>query len=503
MSDRHWTPGKIRVVTAAFLLCAALHFILQSVFRPLWFDEALSVMEFAMRPSIARIWLDYPIPNNHILFNLALRFFTDAQALVMPVSDLSFRLPSVLAALAAAPFLFMLWARRFGTAAALMIMLCLAGSVPFAVYATAVRGYFFGFVFTALAFECAARAFLRGRKYLWVGLFFLCSLAGVGVTPPNILSLWAAALLAAPAAGFWRGGRFKTLAALMAAPPVALALFYLPVAGQLIKAMSLGEGWRDKTAALMTVYGSFAWVFLPVIPLAAAGTVLAFGNKRFRGVVIKGALILLLPAPVILFLSPAPFPRVFFPLWPLWMIICGYAVGLLLRRLFKRPVSELILAAAAGLFLLFVWPAAERASAGFLSGRLTEKGALDDYFKPYYMSGFRPAETIAETAKIIGEPGVGAVPVYLTFAADHYSLLFYGKLKNLPEDIWVFDRPRKKAEAVRGAAFSLIICASESEAEETARRFDLGAPRLIFDNGLQKIFGSGKDPAQQRAQKNH
>ena len=43
--------------------------------RELWFDEALTLLNFMLPLNMAEIYLTYPIPNNQIVFTLMLKLW--------------------------------------------------------------------------------------------------------------------------------------------------------------------------------------------------------------------------------------------------------------------------------------------------------------------------------------------------------------------------------------------------------------------------------------------
>ncbi len=60
---------------------AAIVMSLGLLLRQLWFDEALTILEFMSHP-LHKIYLCYDIPNNHILFTSALNLWLSFQNLL-------------------------------------------------------------------------------------------------------------------------------------------------------------------------------------------------------------------------------------------------------------------------------------------------------------------------------------------------------------------------------------------------------------------------------------
>ena len=66
---------KVQLV-GLLTLCVSWTLLVPHLSRPLWYDEALTIIEFVTLPSFLEIFSYYPIPNNHIGFNVLLRFWT-------------------------------------------------------------------------------------------------------------------------------------------------------------------------------------------------------------------------------------------------------------------------------------------------------------------------------------------------------------------------------------------------------------------------------------------
>ena len=56
-------------IISGVLLCTLVFFVSGTyLVRPLWFDEALTVQNFALLDSVQSIYLNYVIPNNQLLY---------------------------------------------------------------------------------------------------------------------------------------------------------------------------------------------------------------------------------------------------------------------------------------------------------------------------------------------------------------------------------------------------------------------------------------------------
>ncbi len=452
---RHWT--------LAVTLLIAAHGLAACANRDLWFDEALTLMNFAMLRSAGEIYRQYVIPNNQILHTMLLHLYLAATPEKL---DFTFflRLLPCLTALGTLALLYALFRARAGSVTLLPLMTALAVSPPFRNYGTALRGYILSaFLLTAsvhFALSFAGRGGLRN----WA-LWFLCSLAAVGTIPSNLLALFGAVLYALPLCGTGCLRRKRTWI-LAATPAAAFAVFYLPIGRQLLQVFRLREGCRDGTAALTMTYAAAAVSFaVALIPVAIGAALRARGGRR-AGLFAVRALIPLLPVPACLLLPVAPFPRVFFVLWPLWLLLGAGALRRLrawmIRRRRRRTADAAALALTAAACL---WGLAlhDGGVGNFLSERFA-RGMDDDYFSPYYMRGeFRPRRLMSELA--------GRVPdapeaVYLSFKADPWALMFYGTLAGWSGDIWRFDGPRGQVRRLPPDAPVILHADDSKEAAE-------------------------------------
>ena len=65
---RRRLSGWMLALLAAAVTAALLN-------RDLWFDEALTLLHFALLPSVPAIWQAYVIPNNQLLHSVLLHFW--------------------------------------------------------------------------------------------------------------------------------------------------------------------------------------------------------------------------------------------------------------------------------------------------------------------------------------------------------------------------------------------------------------------------------------------
>ena len=417
--------------------------LLPELLRPLWFDEALTVQNFVLPGGFLDTYRNYAIPNNQLLYSLLLKAYVlVVQWLPLPF-DWVLRAFSLFGAVA----LLLFFGYRFrawpGSGAAALALAC---SLPFALFGVALRGYLWSalFVLLALAGGLDYARTGRGRDWLCYALGCLLALATI---PTNLLALAGVGCFLLP---LLLRSRLR-LAVAAATPFLMLLLFYLPIWSDFCRIAGWREGWNDRSAALLAVYGGFAAAF-PLLTLALPGIVRRGLNRRR----LLPALALLLPLPVVLLLQVAPFPRVFFPLFPLWLLLAGGAAAALAAR-FRRHAPTLLAALAVGSALWGVFtrwdPWREQLS------ELAGGGAVDDYFYPYHARPeFDPQGVIAR----LSDPAPPA-EVFCSFRSDPWSLMFYGRLHGW-ESAWMFDGPRGPVAELTPDA---VVILRPDEAPET------------------------------------
>ena len=277
--------------------------------RDLWFDEALTFLDFAQRGSPLVIYRSYVIPNNQILYTIALHYW--AQLLPPGIDPVFwFRLLSFFSGIATLLLLYRLFRVRLaGGTILLPVLAAMAVSVPFLIYATALRGYMQSALFVVLALHTALN--FAGKPDWKRGFWYaLASLGAVATIPSNLAVLAGVVLYALPLFGwgFWKRRAFWILAAI---PPAMFLLFYLPIFPSFLGCLRLGEGWNSGWGALLAVLAAFVYSFAMLL-LPGTGSLLALDRTGFKWVRAVRLLIWLIPLPMALLLKVAPFPRVFF-----------------------------------------------------------------------------------------------------------------------------------------------------------------------------------------------
>ncbi len=430
--------------------------------RQLWFDEALTVLNFACLDSPLAIYRNYVIPNNQLLFTILIHGWIRLVPDGFPL-DLWLRMPSLICAVALLVYI----ARRFGgmcgSLPLAIALTALATGTPFLVYATAVRGYMLSalLVMAALgsALDCAAS---DSRWPLF--RYALFSLGAVATIPSNLAGLAAAVLFALPSFGnaFWKKWRFYYLATI---PVLMLLAVYMPIYSRFRAVMRLGEGWRDGTASLWCILAAVIYTFAMLL-VPASGALMAFIRKRYKFIRTSRAVIWLLPLPAALLLPAAPFPRVYFPLFPVFALLIAGGIRDLSARNIRLRCRWSAAAWFGSLVLLAVawgWYSTSSAELRLAMSRRFGGRLGDDFFYGYYL---RPDHAPLEVGEVLRTFGIG--DVYFSFLSDPWAVMFYHRLSG-GEARYLFDGPRGVVSTLPTGA--LAVLRRDESPDEVARRF--------------------------------
>ena len=482
MPDSPNNRKRIWLIAIFVVVCGFIPGVRDALFRELWFDEALTIGQFMELPTIGAVYRSYIIPNNHIIYTICLKLWNCLSPDWLS-PDLYWRLFTVLTAAITVSVMFNRWRKRYGTITLALALFAFTCSLPFEIYATALRGYMLSMLWIVLALEFARAWCFKADWRAGAGYFVFCLLT-VGTIPSNLSALAGIVIFLFPYFGFRKifTGKFIYLAL---APLAATALFYLPLSRNVAKILKLHEGWDNGSDVVRVVYSSFALAFLPVIIAAAAGGIIYLctgGKKKF----LWPLLIFLLPLPLIFVRSPAPFPRIFITLWPLWiLLLCAgmkhFFAALLTQK--KRLASAGIL-----LTLAFAWGMFCHAYRAELASGLHARQDLDDFFSPYYMAPeYKPWSLIRKIKAVAGENGI---PVYVSFNAEPYVLMLYGRMAGIAPSRWLFDNPRGKVAILPPGCWVLIKTMElrRGELENIKKRFGVKTLKPLFQTGVYSVF---------------
>ncbi|MDD2478261.1 MAG: hypothetical protein PHS31_00050 [Victivallaceae bacterium] len=451
---------------AAVAVIAVQTILNQALFRDLWFDEALTFLNFAMLPDIAAIYKNYVIPNNQILFTVFLKYWSFYDpGLMMP--DLHMRLLSLIFAGSSLAVIYS-WHRYFSRCAVILTAVALALSLPFEIYAVALRAYMLSLFLLLLCISIAFRI-ERTANWRYYVAYFFASLAAVAALPSNIVALGGIALWFMP---LRKTTKQQKLGWLMLAvlPILAMAMFYIPLTRQLRMILALREGWNNAFCAAIAFYAAFGLSFLPLLITVRSQKTLSL---------LKTFAVIMLPLPFFLLRTPAPFPRIFFPYWAVLVLPLLSFLNLFLARNRHRKMVYPALAGA-----VLIWAIGMNVFRTELSNILTPQGAMDDYFYPSYARpNFQPHNTIRLLLKQYGN---NLPPIYVSFDADFYPLIFYGHLNGINPELWRFDNPHGKVESLPSNAL-VILSSSEHELKNFSERFGVH-PTFLFSSGFHRVY---------------
>lgn len=465
---------KINMYLPWLLLAVLLSIGLNGVGRQLWFDEALTVIEFASLPSLADIYRQYNIPNNHILYTMVLSVWADGcYALTGTMPDMFYRLPSLIFSVGCVAIICFCWKKRLGGMTAFAAALALTVSLPFILYALAVRGYAMSFFLILCAFEFAVR--LKRGRMIYALWYFLAALAAVGTVPSNLLAFAALTLYLAP-------GKFRRLFSLSfiltaILPLIAFMVFYLPIWAKLMRNFDLKEGWHDHWHGVGVVYFAYAWSLLPLIIIALYGLVRIIRRHGTSMSLLWKLLLFLIPLPLVL-LEVYPFPRVMLCLWPVWLYATArgvkYSLKLFAAAENKHKTTVWLLS------ILLLWGALGQYSARYVSRAvICTSGYTDHLLSPYYVEDYDPAGTEELTRDAPGK-------VFISFTADRYPLIFYAFTRGTDHSRFIFNAGGIKVEKLKNG--TIVILSKYDDATEFAKSYNLRELRLIQEHGYHRIY---------------
>lgn len=467
------------------LLCALVFFVSgKYLLRPLWFDEALTLQNFALMESIEKIYFSYVIPNNQLLYTMLLHWWIKFYS---GISDFAvwMRLLSLLLAVITLLYTFRRFRVSLGSGVMAVVLITFCCAPPFLLHATALRGYMAGACFTILALGAALDYVALGKFPAWCR-YFIFSLCAAAVLPSDMLALGAVVLYAMPGCGvdFLKNKRFYILCL---TPFAAAAVFYIPIFHQLINVAKVGsnESWKDIYGVLRAVYlpqiFTFAMLFLP-----ASASLLSVFRKKFNLLRTCRAGIWLLPlVPILLFPAP-PFPRVFFPLFPIFALLFGAGIRdftAIYCRLKRRFNSFFWFGGLIILAFSWCWiqqgPGVKKIFSEHCGG-----AGRDDFYFPYYLRSShipdKTAECVAELKKSYNWNSF-----YFTFNSDPWPLIFYLRMNGFNDAVFLFDGPGGKVSTIPSG--SAVILKKDESHSLLAERFP-GNWKHVFSNANHQVW---------------
>jgi hypothetical protein len=479
---------KAKILLALYMapVCAMLYFCSNALFRDAWFDESLTILNFTLQPGPWKIYNSYVIPNNHIFYTIVLKYWVELYSLVGNVATYAYRMPSFLSGFGVLALICFCWRKRVGTPGALAAALALSCAMPFMIYSTAIRGYMLSFLLLVVALEFA---FILRRGGLWLSAlgYLIFSFLAVLTIPSNIIGLGAIFLLIVSDR---RGQKLLSMrnCFLGAAPIMALLIAYLPIWQNVRKILALREGWSGSGDVIASVYFAVVFGLLPLLIMSIAGLAarLSSGRIDYFKLGCRG-LIFVMPLPFIFMRDPAPFPRVFFALWCVWLYLAALGAAdfiALLRGRFKLCHKNMYVIYAILAGVIFGWGVIQRQTVDYVSDDMLAIRQTDDYFSPYYMrESFKPLKTVNKVKEICQD---NKIPVYISFDADPWSIIFYARMQGMDPMQFAFDNPKFKIEVMPPIA--LAILHDEDDIRQLRDKYRVQNIELVSDQGFQKIY---------------
>lgn len=435
--------------------------------RELWFDEALTLLNFVLPLDLGKIYFSYTIPNNQIIYSMMLKLW---DMFYIGYADITvyWRLLSVVCALGMFGVLIYLnkkidETRSFAT---VLVLSAVSLSAVFLNYATALRGYAASWLFVAFALLGLYDIFHGKVRTGWI-IYIVSAILAVGTVPTNLLALSATVLYAVPwmKKEFYQDKRFYVAAAVL---PAGLLIFYAPIINDFLATFKLGEGFASRNGAAMVTLGMYGATF---------GLLLIFGLFNLKKTDLAGAmryLIWLLPFCAIYLLHRAPFPRVFVTVVPVLSMLVIDGISTLVNsekwRYFHRAVFFLIILVSQAVLVLAGATVAEKC-------RLSRYE--DDFFHPWYMfPGYKPDLTVKYLKTL--PPGKS---VFLSFSADPAPLLFYAA-NNALEHKFFSDIPFNSVKTLPHG--SIIVLRHDEKTAVYEKRFN-GKLNLLHQTRLHNI----------------
>ncbi len=381
---------------------------LGAINRELWFDEALTLLNFVLPLELEDIYFAYTIPNNQIVYSMMLKVWNAVDCGALGLTQ-HWRLLSLLCSLDMLGILINLRRKLDENALypAILVLSAMCVSSVFINYATALRGYAASWLFCAMALSGLYDIFHEKAPRGWL-IYLLAALLAVGTVPTNLLMLTGALIYALPwmREKFWQDKRFYCAAA---AIPASLIIFYMGIAGKFLDTFKLGEGFASCSGATVVTLGMYGASFGLLLPVALLGI------KTPSRVCCLRYTVWLLPFAAIWLLHRAPFPRVFVTVLPVLAMLVIDGIKEVVKanwRKYHKTAFFLVI-------ILFQFLLIPTGAAAAYCSKLSSYE--DDFFHPWYMlPNYRISESALQIRTLAEEN-----KVFISFASDPAPLYFY------------------------------------------------------------------------------
>ena len=280
--------AKYHLVACLFVILIASIFLAQHFIymgtTPLWTDEIASVMLFSQKGPLYS-WLNYPVANNHVLFNILASAVPEKYA-YHPFAARLLSIFSVAAAIAALAS-FALYRRSYVVGSLLILLITINPfSLPLILQA---RGYSLLFLSAVMIFV-SAFVYFKNNNIWFVVIFAVFSLIG-GATVPLFAVFSAIAAIALIIITL----RLRVILILVVTGVVGF-IFYLPLMRQIFEeAINYGDEWGRFFSDISVIRAVIRYllprepgflfysssVFLTLVACAYAFSVRDFAYRKF------------------------------------------------------------------------------------------------------------------------------------------------------------------------------------------------------------------------------
>jgi len=451
-----------------FITVIAVIFTIPGFFRNFWWDESITLTDFIQLP-YSEIYKQYAIANNHIIYTIFLKLWHNLTG-NLSVSEFHFRILSFCTGIAALISSYLFLKKTFSNRTSLFVTLSFAVSSPFLIYATAVRGYMLSASILCITYFFVYNCFKRNSLPDYI-VFFILSITAVGIMPTNLIGIYAVIFSIAPFFIDFKEDISKSKSVIMffsnkknlillLTPPLAFILFYAPLFSKLLNILKNNSGAVSHLSSLLNLYITLFITFLPcfllaLFPLFNKNKKLETLKSPLNGIKYSSIyhryfvntvfmfLIFLLPVILIFSRTPAPFARIFFQLWPLFMFITAFYIETALQNLNEKNINTFTSNTVKYFpLIILLWGGLVLNITPVLSDTLFNSGINDDFLSPYYMHNFKPAQLVKDADALCKKNGY---PVFVSATTDYPSINLYSATQNASKSFTFLYLPNKKA----------------------------------------------------------
>ena len=445
-------------IFAFIALIPMLFWLVQYLDQDMWWDEMISLKDFALVKASETI-STYPDPNNHILFNLInngwTALFGERDFYFWIHHPGSLRFLQWMIALGGISYTFFVGKRFFDSSTGAIAAVLLSTTIPFLNFSMQLRGYNLSVLLTAAVLYHGWR-FMRERTKIQLVMTILMGSALLYTLPSNIYFLFSFGLISAiqglrkktPFDGthgvsFVKQGYFQLGLALFGTVLLAL-LLYSPVLDSVLHNRFVDKeppsrGYAFTGLLWPIVSGFVSWRILLLFPLLIY---IPSIRKRWipkvdieqqhYGRAVQLIFFFLIPFLVSFLQGNKPFERTFVPLAPIFALWWGFAIRQFMLRWETSLRSSFTLMGILSAYCLgtFFWQFS--ANQRIYAEALENNERLQNSYRSFYLhKGFQPAEAAQMVQQAVkDDPGT----VILTDELDRVALVFY--LKDLGIESW-------------------------------------------------------------------